>query len=261
MSSNIIIDEFINHYKVLGISQDASNKEIRMAYKNLCLIYHPDKLTGDPLVFEQINDSYYALKDPASRQQYDLSLKTHDEQSGFDNLKNNFNEYIKTPDNFIPKVNEELFIPVNAKDKITKDDSFLEDLVLIREQDDLENLPEIIFNEKEEFNNDKFNETFVDSLDTLPDNDGSNIDYNTLFKSSCRETNVDEAFNSSTLDASREFIDQFTISKGLKACRNTSDRIDNDYFKKLLEERNKFVDSIEYSNGIVDGVDYKSIGF
>jgi len=62
-------------YDVLGVAKDASDEEIRKAYRKLALIYHPDKYEGDPKEgearFKQITEAYSYLSDPEKRKQYD----------------------------------------------------------------------------------------------------------------------------------------------------------------------------------------------
>jgi curved DNA-binding protein len=60
----------MNYYDILGISPDASQDQIKKAYKELVKKNHPDK-GGNSEQFKLINDAYDTLKDPAKRQQYD----------------------------------------------------------------------------------------------------------------------------------------------------------------------------------------------
>ena len=68
----------ITHYDVLGISQEASQKEIRTAYLALAHASHPDKHPKDPNAgrrFLEISAAYDVLSDPSLRRAYDLALK------------------------------------------------------------------------------------------------------------------------------------------------------------------------------------------
>ena len=58
------------HYEVLGISEGASEEEVRQAYRRLVKAAHPDA-AGDPARFRLITEAYDVLSDPAQRQVYD----------------------------------------------------------------------------------------------------------------------------------------------------------------------------------------------
>jgi molecular chaperone DnaJ len=60
-----------DYYAILGISKDASEDEIKKAYRKKAHKYHPDKKDGDEEKFKEINSAYQALSDPQKRQQYD----------------------------------------------------------------------------------------------------------------------------------------------------------------------------------------------
>ena len=54
-------------YKVLGVSPDASDEEIKAAYRKLAKKYHPDRNPGDQEAarkMQEINDAYDRIKDP-----------------------------------------------------------------------------------------------------------------------------------------------------------------------------------------------------
>lgn len=63
----------MDYYKVLGVTQNATESEIKKAYRALSFKYHPDK-NSDPSVAEQyklINEANETLMDPHKRAQYD----------------------------------------------------------------------------------------------------------------------------------------------------------------------------------------------
>ena len=60
-----------DYYKTLGISKDASDDEIKKAFRKLAHKYHPDKGGGDEAKFKEINEAYQVLSDKQKRAQYD----------------------------------------------------------------------------------------------------------------------------------------------------------------------------------------------
>lgn len=61
-------------YSVLGVKRDATEKEIRSAYRKLARKYHPDVNPGDSTAeqrFKQINSAYEVLQDAEKRKKYD----------------------------------------------------------------------------------------------------------------------------------------------------------------------------------------------
>ena len=63
------------YYDVLGIDRDASSDAIKVAYKKLALLYHPDKNRADPetamVKFKELQNAYTVLSDGDERQWYD----------------------------------------------------------------------------------------------------------------------------------------------------------------------------------------------
>lgn len=64
------MDDNLPFYQLLGLSKNASDLEIRKAYRNLALKHHPDK-GGDTNQFKSISEAYEVLSDPEKRRIYD----------------------------------------------------------------------------------------------------------------------------------------------------------------------------------------------
>ncbi|HTK19544.1 MAG TPA: J domain-containing protein [Mucilaginibacter sp.] len=65
---------FIDYYKILGLDKNASEKDIKAAYRKLARQYHPDLNPNDPEAnkkFQQINEANEVLSDTEKRKKYD----------------------------------------------------------------------------------------------------------------------------------------------------------------------------------------------
>jgi len=62
--------QYVDHYKVLGVSRNASDDDIKRAFRKQSLIHHPDK-GGNEEKFKEINESYTVLQDPQARRRFD----------------------------------------------------------------------------------------------------------------------------------------------------------------------------------------------
>ncbi len=62
-----------NYYEILGTSKDATQDEIKKAYRQKSKMYHPDinKSDNAEAMMKKVNQAYDVLGDPAKRQQYD----------------------------------------------------------------------------------------------------------------------------------------------------------------------------------------------
>lgn len=65
---------FIDYYKIMGISRDTPQKDIKTAYKKRAKQFHPDLHPDDPKAkakFQALNEAYDVLNDPDKRARYD----------------------------------------------------------------------------------------------------------------------------------------------------------------------------------------------
>ena len=59
------------HYEVLGVKTDATDAELKSAYRKLSKQHHPDTKDGDAEKFRKVNDAYEILSCPEARKRYD----------------------------------------------------------------------------------------------------------------------------------------------------------------------------------------------
>ncbi len=73
-----------DYYETLGVSKDASDEEIKRAFRKLAKQYHPDlnKEAGAEAKFKEIGEAYAVLSDPNKRKQYDQFGSAAFEQGG-----------------------------------------------------------------------------------------------------------------------------------------------------------------------------------
>ncbi|MBC2580534.1 DnaJ domain-containing protein [Clostridium sp. DJ247] len=82
-----------NYYEVLAVGRDASQEEIKKAFRRLARKYHPDVNSGNKDAeekFKEVNEAYNTLNNDSLRKEYDLKI---------DNIKKgskNTNYYGKT---------------------------------------------------------------------------------------------------------------------------------------------------------------------
>ena len=66
--------KYEDYYKILGVDRDASDKDVKRAYRGLARRFHPDVNPGDGQAeekFKKINEAYEVLGDPEKRAKYD----------------------------------------------------------------------------------------------------------------------------------------------------------------------------------------------
>lgn len=77
---------FIDYYKIMGISKDTPQKDIKTAYKKRAKQFHPDLHPDDPKAkakFQALNEAYDVLNDPDKRAKYDQYGEHWKQAEGF----------------------------------------------------------------------------------------------------------------------------------------------------------------------------------
>jgi DnaJ-class molecular chaperone len=76
-----------DYYETLGVKKDASEEEIKKAYRKLARQYHPDRNPGDKQAearFKEVQQAYDVLSDKKKRQRYDQFGQTEPQAGGFE---------------------------------------------------------------------------------------------------------------------------------------------------------------------------------
>jgi DnaJ-class molecular chaperone len=85
-----------DHYRILGVIQDAEDIVIKAAYRALAQRYHPDKWAGSPeeatIRMSEINKAFSVLSDQIKRKQYDINLSSNEYDEPEEDFSNTVDE-------------------------------------------------------------------------------------------------------------------------------------------------------------------------
>jgi len=83
-----------DYYKILGVPENAGEREIKSVYRKLAFKYHPDTNPGNEreaeAKFKRINEAYCVLGDREKRRQYDAARRGHFAGAGYDGGRRGF---------------------------------------------------------------------------------------------------------------------------------------------------------------------------
>ena len=78
-----------DYYKILGVTKESTEADIKKAYRKLALKWHPDKNSATEeqkkraeKMFKEINEAWAVLSDPQKKQQHDMGMSMEDMQNG-----------------------------------------------------------------------------------------------------------------------------------------------------------------------------------
>jgi len=83
-----------DYYRILGVDKDATPQQIKQAYRDLAVKYHPDRNPSDSEALEKIqtiNEAYAVLSSPQKRRDYD-ALREQYGSSAYSHFRDNYTE-------------------------------------------------------------------------------------------------------------------------------------------------------------------------
>jgi hypothetical protein len=161
-----------DYYRILGVDETASQLDIKRAYQSKLKKLHPDKIAQTPeniAKYKLLREAGDLLSDPHERKAYDAQKKQESISNDFSTQRDTFKEFIKLQEQTITaedKQHAKLSFDQELA-KYTKDTQMstnessrrVEDMMLQREQDELEATCENVF-EGRQFNQSEFNKLF-----------------------------------------------------------------------------------------------------
>jgi hypothetical protein len=165
----------ISLYDILKLKPSCNRSDIKKAYRELVKIAHPDK-GGNPELFELITHAYNTLSNSKLKTEYDNETKLLELETDHFKMKKDMEDYFTLQESNITFESKETAKDIFKKEKKDIDDKMkltnnnlpipekeiktkLKDLEVTREQEDIENIHDQIF-ENGKFDLNKFNTAF-----------------------------------------------------------------------------------------------------
>lgn len=83
-----------DYYNILGVAENASQDEIKKAYRKMSLLHHPDKNQGNPdaeAKFKNINEAYQVIGDETERKKHDMGKRNPFNMGGQSSMPSGMN--------------------------------------------------------------------------------------------------------------------------------------------------------------------------
>ena len=121
---------FIDYYAVLGISSSASETEIKKAYREMSIKWHPDKNPDEDTtaIMQAVNEAYAILKDDVKRKRYDREYAIFNERTSKRSPESS-NEQVEQSDSSRWTYNEYDIQDEKVKEDINNAHEYAADLV------------------------------------------------------------------------------------------------------------------------------------
>lgn len=115
----------LNYYDILGVDKNATEEDIRRAYRKLAAKWHPDKnrdnIEESTIKFKEVSTAYQTLSDPIKRKAYDENGENYESsedevqlENPFDMFKQIFQQHLnKSDDDNIPPVIDTIELTLN----------------------------------------------------------------------------------------------------------------------------------------------------